>query len=99
MVGGDIVFECTYELSSAMAARNVTVGCDRTLHAAECGDMNGISVGWSTLSSRGRIPWRNRVDEKKGAEFCINGFTNHCPDFLAMAVDGAFLAIETGASG
>lgn len=45
MVGGDIVFECTYELSSAMAARNVTVGCDRTLHAAECGDMNGISVG------------------------------------------------------
>ena len=45
MVGGDIVFECTYELSSAMAARNVTVGCDRTLHAAECGDLNGISVG------------------------------------------------------
>ncbi len=93
----DIVIERVYELPGAMAVRNATTKYGRTLYEAECGDMNGLERKMAdALSNSERVLWWHRVDErKKDAEFCINGFINHYPDFIAMTTDGAFLAIET----
>lgn len=93
----DVVLEQTYELPAAMAVRNPTTRYDRTLYAAECGDMNGLEQKMAdALSNSERILWWHRVDErKKGAEFCINGFINHYPDFIAMTVEGGIIAVET----
>lgn len=93
----DIVLERTYGLPAAMPVRDATTKYDRTLYAAECDDMNGLERRMAdALSNCGRVLWWHRVDEKKkGVEFCINGFINHYPDFIAMTIDGAFLAIET----
>ena len=93
----DIVLERTYSLPPSMAVRNPTTKYGRTLYEAECGDMNGLELRMAdALSNAERVLWWHRVDErKKEAEFCINGFINHYPDFIAMTVDGALLAIET----
>ena len=93
----EIVLEQAYSLPAAMAVRNPTTRYDRTLYAAECGDMNGLELKMAdALSNSERVLWWHRVDErKKDAEFCINGFIKHYPDFIAMTVDGGILAVET----
>ena len=58
--------------------------------------MDGIELKMADLlSNSGRIRWWHRVTERREGEFCINGFINHYPDFLAQTTDGVVLAIET----
>lgn len=47
------------------------------------------------LSNCPNIMWWHRVVERRANEFCINGFINHYPDFLARTNGGRVLAIET----
>lgn len=47
------------------------------------------------LSNSKNIRWWHRVVERRQGEFCINGFINHYPDFLAQTAGGRILAIET----
>ncbi len=69
----------------------------RTLYEAEDGKLDGIENDMAdALSNSERILWWHRIDEhRKDGEFCINGFINHYPDFIAMTTDGAVIAIET----
>ena len=55
-----------------------------------------MSSRWPTCSptaaaSGGGTAW---LSAARGS-FCINGFINHYPDFLAQTTDGVVLAIET----
>lgn len=97
MLNDEIVLERAYELPAALAVRDATTRYDRTLYEAECGDMNGLERRMAdALSNSEAVLWWHRVDErKKDAEFCINGFINHYPDFIAMTTSGSLLAIET----
>lgn len=47
------------------------------------------------LANSRRVVCGHRVVERKLGEFCINGFINHYPDFLALRDDGVLMAIET----
>lgn len=93
----EITVERVYRLPAAMTVREGTTKYGRTLYDAECGDMNGLERRMAdALSNCENIRWWHRVDEKKkDAEFCINGFINHYPDFIAMTVDDKLIAIET----
>ncbi len=93
----DIVLERAYSLPPAMAVRNPTTKYGRTPYEVECGDMNGLELRMAdVLSNAEHVLWWHRVDERrKDAEFCVNGFISHYPDFIAMTVDGVLLAIET----
>lgn len=97
MLNDEIVLERAYELPAALAVRDATTRYDRTLYEAECGDMNGLERRMAdALSNSEAVLWWHRVDErKKDAEFCINGFINHYPDFIAMTTSGSLLAVET----
>lgn len=97
MLNDEIVLERAYELPAALAVRDATTRYDRTLYEAECGDMNGLERRMAdALSNSEAVFWWHRVDErKKDAEFCINGFINHYPDFIAMTTSGSLLAVET----
>ena len=93
----DIVVEPAYALPEFMVARNGTTLYDHTLYQAEPGNMNDLERKMAdVLSNSERILWWHRVDERRrGEEFCINGFINHYPDFIAMTHDGTLMAIET----
>lgn len=97
LASGSIELEPCYRLPSSFVQMNPLTIYDRTLYAAEDGDMNGLEREMAeTLANSASIRWWHRVDEaKKGVEFCINGFINHYPDFLAMTAGGRVLAIET----
>ena len=47
----------------------------------------------SIIASLDNVLWWHRVTVGKG--FCINGFTNHYPDFLVMTRNGRLVAVET----
>lgn len=97
LAGGVIVLEPTYVLPESIIIRDATTMYDSTLYQAECGDMNTLEERMAfALSSSSRIRWWHRVDERrKDSAFCINGYINHFPDFLAMTENGRLLAIET----
>lgn len=97
LASGSIELEPCYRLPSSLVQVNPLTIYDRTLYAAEDGDMNGLEREMAeTLANSASIRWWHRVDEaRKGVEFCINGFINHYPDFLAMTAGGRVLAIET----
>lgn len=97
LAAGVIALEPTYVLPESIIIRDATTMYDSTLYQAECGDMNTLEERMAfTLSSSSRIRWWHRVDERrKDSAFCINGYINHFPDFLAMAENGRLLAIET----
>lgn len=94
---GDISLEPMYRLPAVLIVREPKTMYDRTLYEAESGDMNAFEGKMAyALSNSPRIRWWHRVDERRrDTEFCINGFINHYPDFLAMTEGGRVLAIET----
>lgn len=92
----DITLEPTYTFPNRIVVRKPLKIYYRSLYEAECGDMNELERNMAdSLSNSNRILWWHRVDDKKSSEFCINGFINHYPDFLAMTTDKKILAIET----
>ena len=93
---GSIVLEPTYKLPDSMIVRAATTIYDSTLYEAECGEMNGLEERMAfALSASPRIRWWHRIDERrKDSAFCINGYINHYPDFLAMTEEGRLLTIE-----
>lgn len=96
-LNGRIALEPTYEFPSHMVIRNPMTKYGRTLYEAEAGDINGLEAKMAdALSNSESILWWHRIDERhKDGEFCINGFINHYPDFVAMTEDHGILAIET----
>ena len=68
----------------------------QTLYEAEEGDLDGIELKMADLLSNSeRILWWHRIVERREGEFCINGFINHYPDFIAQTRDGIVMVIET----
>jgi type III restriction enzyme len=92
-----IVLKPSYKFPSSMIVRNPMTKYGRTLYEAESGKLDGIENDMAdALSNSEKIRWWHRIDEhRKDGEFCINGFINHYPDFIAMTTDGAIIAIET----
>ena len=69
---------------------------DRTLYEAEDANMNGLERSMAeALANCSGIRWWHRIVERREGEFCINGFINHYPDFVAMTNGGRIYAIET----
>ena len=96
LTNGAMVCEPSYELPGSFRLARPTTSFAQTLYEAEEGGMDGIELKMADLlSNSGRIRWWHRVAERREGEFCINGFINHYPDFLAQTTDGVVLAIET----
>lgn len=96
LTSGAVVCEPSYELPGSFRLARPTTSFAQTLYEAEEGGMDGIELKMADLlSNSGRIRWWHRVVERREGEFCINGFINHYPDFLAQTTDGVVLAIET----
>ncbi|MBR3234208.1 MAG: DEAD/DEAH box helicase family protein [Atopobiaceae bacterium] len=69
---------------------------DRTLYEAEDANMNGLERRMAeTLANCAGIRWWHRIVERRDGEFCINGFINHYPDFVAMTNGGRIYVVET----
>lgn len=96
LTNGSIVCEPSYELPDSFRLARPNTSYAQTLYEAEEGGLDGIELKMADLlSNSGRIRWWHRVAERREGEFCINGFINHYPDFLAQTTDGVVLAIET----
>lgn len=65
----------------------------KSLYTAEA-SMNALETRVADkLASLPNIIWWHRVMERNG--FCLNGFINHYPDFIAATTNGRFLLIES----
>ncbi len=96
LTNGSIVCEPSYELPGSFRLARPNTSYAQTLYEAEEGGLDGIELKMADLlSNSDRIRWWHRVVERREGEFCINGFINHYPDFLAQTTDGVLLAIET----
>ena len=96
LAAGTIELDPSYHLPRSFVQTSPLTIYDRTLYAAEDGDMNDLERAMAeTLANSGNIRWWHRVVERKPGEFVINGFINHYPDFLAMTEGGKILAVET----
>ena len=96
LTNGSIVCDPSYKLPDSFRLARPNTSYAQTLYEAEEGDLDGIELKMADLlSNSGRIRWWHRVAERREGEFCINGFINHYPDFLAQTTDGVVLAIET----
>ena len=64
-----------------------------SLYEAEKNDMNDFERELvEVMVATGRIRWWHRISERKG--FCLNGFINHYPDFIARTNSGKILLVE-----
>lgn len=96
LTNGSITCEPSYELPGSFRLARPNTSYAQTLYEAEEGGLDGIELKMADLlSNSDRIRWWHRVVERREGEFCINGFINHYPDFLAQTTDGVVLAIET----
>ena len=69
---------------------------DRTLYEAEDSGMNKLERSMAeALANCNGVRWWHRIVERRENEFCINGFINHYPDFVAMTRSGRIYVIET----
>lgn len=83
-----------YSLPKEISPLKYTKNIPKSLYEAEDYNMNDFEHNVIFhLASIENILWWHRNIPKKG--FCINGFINHYPDFLAMTTSGILLAIET----
>lgn len=84
----------SYRLPKEISPLNYTKNIRRSLYEAEDYNMNDFEYRViMDIASQENILWWHRNVSQKG--FCINGFINHYPDFLAMTKSGVLLAIET----
>ena len=95
-INDKIILEPNYTFPKKMVINKPMTIYERTLYEAESGNMNDFERKMAeSLSNSDCILWWHRIDERKQGEFCINGFINHYPDFIAMTTSGTILAIET----
>ena len=96
LTSGAIICEASYELPDAFRLSQPMTSYAQTLYEAEEGDLDGIELKMADLLSNSeRILWWHRIVERREGEFCINGFINHYPDFIAQTRDGIVMVIET----
>lgn len=94
---GTIRLERKYQFPDSIALIDPMTTLDRTLYEAEeSNGMNSLERKMAqSLADCENVVWWHRVRERREGEFCINGWLNHYPDFLAMVSSGTVLAIET----
>lgn len=94
---GDIRLERKYRLPESITLTDPITTLDRTLYEAEeSSGMNSLERRMAqALADCDNVVWWHRVRDRREGEFCINGWINHYPDFLAMVSSGTVLAVET----
>ena len=93
---GDVRLEPSYRFPESFVQATPMTSYDGALYEAEDGHVDGLERKMvDLLANSRRVRWWHRVVERKAGEFCINGFVNHYPDFLALTYDGTLMAVET----
>lgn len=93
---GDVRLEPAYRFPESFVQATPMTSYDGALYEAEDGRVDGLERKMADLlANNRRVRWWHRVVERKAGEFCINGFVNHYPDFLALTYDGTLMAVET----
>lgn len=91
---GKIVCRPSYAFEELITPISSIETLSKSLYTAEDGKMNDFEyTAISKIASLDNVLWWHRVTVGKG--FCINGFTNHYPDFLVMTRNGRLIAVET----
>lgn len=91
---GKIVCRPSYAFEEPITPISSIETLSKSLYMAEDGNMNDFEyAAISIIASLDNVLWWHRVTVGKG--FCINGFTNHYPDFLVMTRNGRLVAVET----
>lgn len=72
---------------------------ERTLYEAEDGRVDDLERKLiDDLANCPAIVWWHRIVERRQGEFCINGYVNHYPDFVAQTKTGRIILIEAKGS-
>lgn len=88
--------EEAYSFPEQITLKRPLASYNKTLYDAEEGDVNDLERSMvDALSNAPGILWWHRIVERKHGEFCINGWINHYPDFVAMSNSGMVLIVET----
>ncbi|MCM1167165.1 MAG: DEAD/DEAH box helicase family protein [Lachnospiraceae bacterium] len=91
---GKIVCRPSYVFEEPITPISSIETLSKSLYTAEDKNMNGFEyTAINKIASLDNVLWWHRVTAGKG--FCINGFTNHYPDFLVMTRSGRLVAVET----
>lgn len=89
-----IVLKPHYKFMEEINPLHVVEGLPKMLYEKESGKINNFEWGMITaLASNENILFWTRNPERRG--FCLNGFINHYPDFIAVTKSNKILLIET----
>ncbi len=87
--------EMSYSLPKNITPTKGTSSYGKSLYVEEEDDMNGSEIkAINKIASCESVLWWHRIRDSKPAEFVINGFINHYPDFMVCTKNGNLVLIE-----
>lgn len=88
-----VVCKANYKLPQTIQPISAVTYIAKSLYAGEYDDMNQEELSLiQAIASKDNVKWWHRIKDRKG--FCINGFTNHYPDFMVYTDKGNMVMVE-----
>ena len=88
-----VVCKANYKLPQTIQPISAVTYIEKSLYAGEYDDMNQEELSLiQAIASKDNVKWWHRIKDRKG--FCINGFTNHYPDFMVYTDKGNVVMVE-----
>jgi type III restriction enzyme len=88
-----VVCKANYKLPQTIQPISAVTYIAKSLYAGEYDDMNQEELSLiQAIASKDNVKWWHRIKDRKG--FCINGFTNHYPDFMVYTNKGNVVMVE-----
>ena len=88
-----IIVKPSWSLPAQISPMQTAPAIAKSLYTSEA-PMNTLETKVADkLASLPNVLWWHRIMERSG--FCLNGFINHYPDFIAATASGRFILIES----
>lgn len=92
---GTINVNYNYTIPNAIGPNKSTSSISKSFYREEADDMNNTEADIIRLiAGMPNIKCWHRIMDRKPNEFCINGFTNHYPDFWIITNNGNIILLE-----
>ena len=92
---GKIVCRESFVLPKVITPSDPIYSIPKSLYEAEKNDMNNEELSLiDVIVSLENVKWWHRIIERNPAEFCLNGFIIHYPDFMVMTKSGILVLVE-----
>jgi len=92
---GSIIVDYKYIIPNAIGPNKSTSSISKSFYHEESDDMNNTELDIIRLvAGMPNVKCWHRIMDRKPNEFCINGFTNHYPDFWIITESNNIVLLE-----